>query len=566
MKNIFYLGSVVALMSLSFMSCSKEETFRIPVEAVKNVNFNVTNLSVGSVDKAQSTVYDGYFSEVYSEKEKEFTIDYYYINNGNISSQPNVITITIPDSNIVWSGGMNELEITFTPSCPEEKEAIFTMPDGKVYAVTVDKPSFTWEVTPEAKFDDSNSWEKYMVIKAESSYQKQGDTIIGEGYVLVSFKDNATQLQYNKVNNTWYYNDWRNNPEITLKENVHFSATNLSVGKPDYANSVIYDNYYSSSQGESRNDNFVIDYLSNKYGHGIQSEENKISLTHSNTLWAGCNNEIEITFTPTCPEQKEATFTMPDGKEFTLTADNPSFIWKITPECADCFYNYDEMVVSATSSYTRQGLSTIAHGYVIITFDYMGTELQYNKATDAWYYNDWRNNPEINLKGNVNFSIVNLTVGNSDYANSVFYNGYFTFTGNRHDMFTFDVYGSGDTSSSYQYQDYLQYENALWAGGNNELKVTYHPSSADETGATFTFPDGTTFNASPDNASYVWTLNQSTIGDGYSYGAIVIQAENNYKANGISYQNHGYVMVDVNPYILYDSVQNIWRETTNWTK
>ncbi len=571
MKNIFYLGSVMCLMALSFMGCTQEENFRIPTSSVKNLNFNVTNLSVGSIDQAQSTVYDYSFSPYYDDegKEKEFTIDFKDISNGNLSQESYSNTVTIPYSNVVWSGGMNELELTFTPSCPEEKEATFTMPDGKVYTVTADKPTFTWEVTPEARFDDTYSWDKYMIITAESSYQKQGDTVYGKGYVMISFNYEGQNLQYNKDNKTWYYNDWRNNPEISIKENVSFTATNMTVGLHDYANSVIYNNYYDSYQGEPRDDKFVISYLTDNAGNGIQTEENTVYLNRSGSLWAGCNNEIELSFTPSCPEEKEATFTMPDGKEVTLTADNPSFTWEITPECANSFYSYQEMVISAKSSYTRQGLSIAARGYVMIYFGYMGTELQYNKANDTWYYNDWRNNNEIKLKGNVNFSVVNTTVGDSDYANSAIYEGYFGFTGyrNRYDTISFDVvYGSSDAPSSYRFMDSLDYENTLWAAGNNELKVTYIPSSADETGATFTFPDGTTFNATPANPSYVWTLNKSTVGEGYDYGALVIQAENNYQADGISYQNHGYVMVNVNTYIQYDPVQKIWRDTNGWTR
>ncbi|WP_288110300.1 hypothetical protein [Bacteroides acidifaciens] len=57
----------------------------------------------------------------------------------------------------------DEVEITFTPSEPEEKEAFFTMPDGTSRKVTADAPSFRWTVP--ADFTSG------MKIEGESHYK-----------------------------------------------------------------------------------------------------------------------------------------------------------------------------------------------------------------------------------------------------------------------------------------------------------------------------------------------------------------------------------------------------------
>ena len=77
----------------------------------------------------------------------------------------------------------DEVEITFNPSEPEEKEAFFTMPDGTTRKVTADAPSFRWTVP--ADFTSG------MKIEGESHY-KTDDAVytqLGEIY-LVEIKGN----------------------------------------------------------------------------------------------------------------------------------------------------------------------------------------------------------------------------------------------------------------------------------------------------------------------------------------------------------------------------------------
>lgn len=49
----------------------------------------------------------------------------------------------------------------------------------------------------------------------------------------------------------------------------------------------------------------------------------------SNELPVMVGDEIELVFKPRTPEEKEATFSMPDGTTKTVTSTSPSFTWKV---------------------------------------------------------------------------------------------------------------------------------------------------------------------------------------------------------------------------------------------
>lgn len=57
------------------------------------------------------------------------------------------------------------IEIYFTPSCPEQMEAYFTMPDGTSYKATVSAPSFKWTVP--------DNFSAGMQIKGETHYETE---------------------------------------------------------------------------------------------------------------------------------------------------------------------------------------------------------------------------------------------------------------------------------------------------------------------------------------------------------------------------------------------------------
>lgn len=57
----------------------------------------------------------------------------------------------------------DEVEILFTPSCPEQTEAYFTMPDGTTNKATTNSPSFKWTVP--------DNFSAGMQIKGETHYE-----------------------------------------------------------------------------------------------------------------------------------------------------------------------------------------------------------------------------------------------------------------------------------------------------------------------------------------------------------------------------------------------------------
>ena len=63
-------------------------------------------------------------------------------------------TVTLTNTIQLPVVGGNEIEITFTPSCQEETEANFTLPDGKSQKVTAEFPSFKWIVPDNFKSGD----------------------------------------------------------------------------------------------------------------------------------------------------------------------------------------------------------------------------------------------------------------------------------------------------------------------------------------------------------------------------------------------------------------------------
>ena len=79
-----------------------------------------------------------------------------------INGHSTVVTTTKKGDELPVMVG-NEIEIIFTPKCPEETEAFFILPDGKTQKVTASSPSFKWIVP--------DNFKSGMEIKGESSYE-----------------------------------------------------------------------------------------------------------------------------------------------------------------------------------------------------------------------------------------------------------------------------------------------------------------------------------------------------------------------------------------------------------
>lgn len=82
--------------------------------------------------------------------------------NVTINGQPTSVSGTNKSDELLVMAG-NEIEIQFTPSCPEQTEAYFTMPDGTSHKTTVSAPSFKWTVP--------DNFVAGMQIKGETHYE-----------------------------------------------------------------------------------------------------------------------------------------------------------------------------------------------------------------------------------------------------------------------------------------------------------------------------------------------------------------------------------------------------------
>ena len=127
-------------------------------------------------------------------------------------------------------------------------------------------------------------------------------------------------------------------PKISVNSNdFDFKAVNLTVG----------DGKLTATGGTPVTVNWMVNVT-------INGETTTVSgIKKSDELPVTAGNEIEIYLTPSCPEQTEAYFTMPDGTKHKATSSAPSFRWTVPNnftadmqikgevhyETDDCIYN-----------------------------------------------------------------------------------------------------------------------------------------------------------------------------------------------------------------------------------
>ncbi len=147
MKKLYsVLGSVIVMcMMLMLTGCLPHKP-----TIVTGLNFEDTNCSADGEKKliAQGS------GIVNVTVTTTFTI--------TINGQSTVVTTTKKTNELPVMAG-NEIEIVFTPSCQEETEAFFTLPDGKTQKVTASSPLFKWTVP--------DNFKSGMEIKGESIYE-----------------------------------------------------------------------------------------------------------------------------------------------------------------------------------------------------------------------------------------------------------------------------------------------------------------------------------------------------------------------------------------------------------
>ena len=134
-------------------------------------------------------------------------------------------------------------------------------------------------------------------------------------------------------------------PHITVNsDDFNIQAVNLSVD----------DGKLTATGG---NPIVTVNWTTNITINGVTTTVSGTKKSDELPVMAG--DEIEIRFTRSCPEQTEATFTLPDGTTRTITVDNPSFKWTVpanfTPGMeikGETHYETDDAIYNRTGSIT----------------------------------------------------------------------------------------------------------------------------------------------------------------------------------------------------------------------
>ena len=185
-----------------------------------------------------------------------------------------------------------------------------------------------------------------------------------------------------------------------IRNNVTFSATNITVSPyepTDSATSVrfIYDFYSENYREKTVFLSLLYTNPDNYENFPEERYELVIPVEYENTLWAGGNNDIRIIYTPSCEEEKSATFTMPDGIQVELTRDNPVYIWQLNKDSYNKSLSINgyrnDLFIYATSRFTKDGVDNYSCGYVVITLAYEGTNLYFDQSKNIWFLGNWTN-------------------------------------------------------------------------------------------------------------------------------------------------------------------------------
>lgn len=214
MKNQFII--LVGIIAVFFVGCTEERDYRIGSVSSGNVKFEAINTTVSSdasVDYAESSIYYyGFYEDDYRENELKFTLDFTY--EYEYENQTGVfypLNIYLYYSNTLWAGGNNDIKVVFTPSCPEEKSAEFSFPDGQTIELSRENQSFIWQLNHES-YNKAMSlgYDRYLPIYAVSKYMKDGIEYVNCGYVLVSLDNEGSNLFFDKTAGVWFMGNWRN--------------------------------------------------------------------------------------------------------------------------------------------------------------------------------------------------------------------------------------------------------------------------------------------------------------------------------------------------------------------
>lgn len=210
MKNYIILLSVIFM---AFCSCSKEEDYYFGITQNNNVNFRAVNLTVGqdSIDYAVSTKYINSFNTWdYRDHYREFSLTWFPKYNGEITNDSYSLTIDLYYKNRLWIGGNNDIEVKFLPSCPEERSAEFTFPNGQKVTLTRENPVYVWKSKIEdlKRLAEVGQYFSNLPIYAISKFEKDGLQYVNSGFIDLYVNNNrfSDMLCYDDTLGIWYMN------------------------------------------------------------------------------------------------------------------------------------------------------------------------------------------------------------------------------------------------------------------------------------------------------------------------------------------------------------------------
>lgn len=340
--------------TLSLFSCAEDRYYDMGGEKYNRVEFKAVNLAIGEIDEAESTNREYYYLE---EIDKKFPLTVYSpwdIVNGEMYAKQDEITIRKKSS--IWTGGYSDIQISFTPSVPEEKSATFTMPDGTTHTATSDNPTFIW--TPDSTLRDMQNmlYTEDTYIKAESQYIKGKTTYRNTGYIYVQLDGYS---RYDKGTDKWYYSNWISGGSLTLPSYNRFTVNVKATDRSGPCTS--YNSLFPESE-KLREDTFSI-FLLNPYDNTSSYFDTTLM---SNEFIAGENSVITFTFLPQNGETS-MRLNLPLGRVVTLTAENPYYECYLEDYVIGSYLH--DITISGTSSYIKDGVRYDCESSVIMKYD-----------------------------------------------------------------------------------------------------------------------------------------------------------------------------------------------------
>lgn len=156
MKTKITLILMVIAVMLGLQSCIEDPKITVISD---DFNFKAVNLTVR--DGERNTAYSNVITvncTIRIEKNSGISLESDSINVNELPVMPG-----------------DEIEIQFIPSCPEQTEAYFTLPDGICHKATVNTPTFKWTVP--------NNFIPGMQINGESHYETDDCIYNGTGAI-----------------------------------------------------------------------------------------------------------------------------------------------------------------------------------------------------------------------------------------------------------------------------------------------------------------------------------------------------------------------------------------------